>query len=102
MVSTIKQRHLHNEVAPVMNIVTVARTNLSLTRTQPQCILGQVALSEASIASFRKYSSQVGLPFEAIKFFSVELLDKKIVTLKIKVFRRFTSSGSNLLDSVVR
>lgn len=33
---------------------------LSLTNTHPQCIRGQVALSETSIATLRKYSSQEG------------------------------------------
>src|SRR3989338_5749730 len=39
----------------------VETTLLSMTSTQPQCIRGHVARSEASMASFRKYSSQSGL-----------------------------------------
>src|SRR6185295_16762635 len=35
-------------------------TFLLLTSTHPQCIRGQVARSEASIANFKKYSSQFG------------------------------------------
>jgi hypothetical protein len=55
----------------------VASTNLSFTKTQPQCILGQVALSDASIASFKKYSSHDGLRFELISNNTLKEVSRK-------------------------